>query len=152
MLAFTAYAGHANKGQKRINMAQYRTLREIANRMGWKSPSTVLRRHKLDDFPVYPDFGRRGLFWVTSDELIHAWEARKVAMNQGARLKQPWKWKHKESYQPYNWQLRKDTGTKKPPDREGKAASLREANKGLKVAAPKKQCTCGTPTLCIAHD
>jgi len=107
-------------------MAQYRTLREIANRMGWKSSSTVLRRHKLDDFPMYPDFGTHGLIWVTSDELIHVWESRKVALNQGARLKQPWKWRHKEGYTPYNWKLRIDTEKVKFPKPEREAQSLRE--------------------------
>ena len=31
-------------------MAQIKTVRKIAERMGW-SPAKVLRRHKLDDFP-----------------------------------------------------------------------------------------------------
>jgi len=79
---------------------------------------------------MYPDFGKRGLIWVTSDELIHIWESRKVAMNQGARLKQPWKWRHKEGYRPYNWKLRIDTETKKVPKPERKAQSLRET-KGI---------------------
>ena len=59
-------------------MAQYRTLRVIAERMGW-GPATVLRRHKLDDFPLYLDWTKRGLIWVTSDELIHF-----MGTNEGA--------------------------------------------------------------------
>jgi hypothetical protein len=86
-------------------MPEYRTLREIAKRMRW-SPSKVLRRHKLDEFPLYLDWTARGLIWVTSDALIDEWERRKVQMNQGARLKRPWKWRHKPTYQPYNWRLR----------------------------------------------
>jgi len=83
---------------------------------------------------MYMDFGSRGLTWVTSDGLIHVWESRKVAINQGARIKQPWKWRHKEGYRPYNWQLRKqiDIGTPKPPKQEAKAPRLREA----KLAQP----------------
>ena len=69
-------------------MAEYRTLREIATRMRW-SPSTVLRRHKLDDFPLYLDWTARGLIRVTSDDLIFKWEERKVQMCQGARLRPP---------------------------------------------------------------
>ena len=67
-------------------MAQIKTLRKIAERMGW-SPSTVLRRHKLDDFPLYQDWTKRGPIWVSSDDLILKWEERKVQMSQGARLR-----------------------------------------------------------------
>ena len=66
-------------------MAQIKTLRKIGERMGW-SPAKVLRRHKLDNFPLYLDWTKRGLIWVTSDALIEEWERRKVQMNQGARL------------------------------------------------------------------
>jgi hypothetical protein len=84
-------------------MAQIKTLRKIAERMGW-SPAKVLRRHKLDDFPLYPDWTKRGLIWVTSEELILEWEQNKVRMNQGARLRPPPR--HKPTYHPYNWRLR----------------------------------------------
>src|SRR5262249_6518665 len=86
-------------------MAKYRGLREIANRMKW-SPATTLRRHKLDDFPLYPDWTKRGLIWVTSDELIHSWEQLKVQMCRGARLRNPPRPRRKPTYQPYNWRLR----------------------------------------------
>src|SRR5215468_10936997 len=86
-------------------MAQIKTLRKIAERMGW-SPAKVLRRHKLDDFPLYQDWTKRGLIWVTSDELILQWEERKVRMSQGARLRNPPRPRRKPSYQPYNWRLR----------------------------------------------
>jgi hypothetical protein len=110
-------------------MAQYRTLREIAARMGW-APSTVLRRHKLDDFPIYPDWTARGLIWVTSDELIHRWELKKVMMSHGARLKRPWKQRRKPSYRSYNYRLRDKyrTGneTVRPSPEEENPRSLRE--------------------------
>ena len=124
----------------------YRTLEAISKRMGWKSPSTVLRRHKLDDFPIYPDFGRRGLVWVTSDALIEQWETRKVAMNRGGRLKQPWKWRHKESFRPYNWRLRKqiDTDMEKLPNRTKEAPYLRE-DKSVK-AEPERSAKSDPPT------
>src|SRR5262245_15918491 len=86
-------------------MAQHLTLRKIAERMGW-GPATVLRRHKLDDFPLYLDWTKRGLIWVTSDELIHLWEQMKVNMCQGARLRNPPRPRRKPTYQPYNWRLR----------------------------------------------
>lgn len=86
-------------------MAQYRTLREIAKRMRW-SPSTVLRRHKLDEFPLYLDWTPRGLIWVTSDRLIELWEQGKVEMCKGARLRYPRRRWRKTSYRPYNWRLR----------------------------------------------
>ena len=91
-------------------MAEYRTLREIATRMRW-SPSTILRRHKLDDFPLYLDWTKRGLIWVTSDDLIFKWEERKVQMCQGARLRQPPRRRHKPTYQSYNWRLRDENRT-----------------------------------------
>lgn len=86
-------------------MAQHRTLRKIGKRMEW-SPATVLRRHKLDDFPLYLDWTKRGLIWVTSDELIFKWEEGKVQMSHGARLRQPPRPRHKPTYKPYNWRLR----------------------------------------------
>jgi hypothetical protein len=86
-------------------MAQIKTLRKIAERMGW-SPAKVLRRHKLDDFPLYPDWTKRGPVWVTSDELILEWEQNKVRMNQGARLRPPPRPRHKPTYHPYNYRLR----------------------------------------------
>jgi hypothetical protein len=110
-------------------MAEYRTLREIANRMRW-APSTVLRRHKLDDFPLYMDLTVRGLIWVTSDDLIGRWELRKVMMSQGARLKRPWKQRHKPSYRSYNYRLRDKNrtgiGTVRPPLEGESRRSLRE--------------------------
>jgi hypothetical protein len=69
-------------------MAAYRTLRAIAKRMGWKSASTVLRRHNLDRFPLYPDLSKRSLIWATSDALIDLWEADKVKYS-GHRLRRP---------------------------------------------------------------
>jgi hypothetical protein len=80
-------------------MGQIKTLRKIAERMGW-SPAKVLRRHKLDDFPLYQDWTKRGLIWVTSDELILGWEGEKVRMNQGARLRPPPRPRHKPTYHP----------------------------------------------------
>jgi len=86
-------------------MAQIKTLRKIAKRMGW-SPAKVLRRHKLDDFPLYPDWTKRGPIWATSDELILLWEQNKVQMWQGARLRPPPRPRRKPTYHPYNWRLR----------------------------------------------
>jgi hypothetical protein len=110
-------------------MAQYRTLRSIGERMRW-SPSTVLRRHKLDDFPLYLDWTKRGLIWVTSDDLISRWELRKVMMSHGARLKGPWKQRHKPSYRSYNYRLRDKNrtgnGTVRPPLEGESRPSLRE--------------------------
>jgi hypothetical protein len=120
-------------------MAQYRTLRAIGERMGW-APSTVLRRHKLDDFPIYLDWTARGLIWVTSDELIHRWELRKVMMSHGARLKRPWKQRHKPSYRSYNYRLRDKyrTGneTVRPSPEEENLRRLRE---GLAKLSPAEQ-------------
>jgi hypothetical protein len=120
-------------------MAQYRTLREIAARMRW-APSTVLRRHKLDDFPIYPDWTAWGLIWVTSDELIQRWELKKVMMSHGARLKRPWKQRHKTSYRSYNYRLRDKyrtgNGTVRPSPEEESLRSLRE---GLAKLTPAEQ-------------
>jgi hypothetical protein len=120
-------------------MAQYRTLRVIGERMGW-APSTVLRRHKLDNFPLYLDFTVRGLIWVTSDELIHRWELQKVMMSRLVRLKQPWKQRHKPSYRSYNYRLRDKyrTGneTVRPSPEEESLRSLRE---GLAKLSPAEQ-------------
>src|SRR5262245_61977020 len=112
-------------------MAQIKTLRKIAERMGW-SPSTVLRRHKLDDFPLYQDWTKRGPIWVSSDDLILKWEERKVQMSQGARLRPPPRRRHKPDYKPYNWRLRDenrtDNGTTVGPQfEEGNEQRIREA-------------------------
>jgi len=84
-------------------MAEYRTLRQICKRMGWKSPATPLRRNKYDDFPMYPLPTIRGFVWVTSDVLIASWEARKAEMSRGVRLKHPYH--HKSPRYPYFYRL-----------------------------------------------
>ncbi len=94
-------------------MAQFRGLREISQRMRWKSPATVLRRHKMDQFPLYPDWTQRGRIWVISDALIEEWERKKAELNQGMRLRHPpWQRRHKPSYKPYNWRLRSKNQTR----------------------------------------
>jgi hypothetical protein len=162
-------------------MAQIKTLRKIGERMGW-SPAKVLRRHKLDDFPLYPDWTKRGIIWVTSDELILEWEQNKVRMNQGARLRPPPRPRRKPTYHPYNWRLRYKNETpsgtiggalieeKRPePTREEPPATV-EGRRELSVSrlpgppvnqpAPRRQsgiqriegCVCGTGLACQAHD
>jgi hypothetical protein len=139
-------------------MAQYRTLRDIANRMRWSSPSTVLRRHKLDDFPLYLDRTKRGLIWVTSDALIEEWERRKVEMCKGARLRYPRRRWRRPAYRPYNWRLRSKNrtgnGTVRPPSVGGSGpASYTSGPLQSQPPAPPtptKPCTCGTPTPCEA--
>ena len=161
-------------------MAQIKTLRKIAERMGW-SPAKVLRRHKLDDFPLYPDWTKRGIIWVTSDELILEWEQKKVRMNQGARLRPPPRPRHKPTYHPYNWHLRYKNETpsrtigpapieeKRPkPTREDpparvesrpEASVTEQRHPPVNQPAPSRHsgiqrpegCTCGTATACHAH-
>ena len=154
-------------------MAEYRTLREIATRMR-RCPSTILRRHKLDDFPLYLDWTARGLIWVTSDDLIFKWEERKVQMCQGARLRQPPRRRHKPTYQSYNYRLRDkyrtDNGTVGPQFEGGDEKATREAAQfgptpaqreelGVKVGempaasqASKEPCPCGVPSRCLIHN
>ena len=111
-------------------MPVYKSLKKIAQRMDWKSPSTVLRRHKLDQFPLYEGWSKRGSIWVTSDALIENWERKKVEMCRGARLKTPWKVRHKPTYRRYTWRMRSenqtDNGTVGPAFRGKKKGSLRE--------------------------
>ena len=126
-------------------MAQYRTLREIATRMRW-SPATVLRRHKLDDFPLYPDWTKRGLIWVTSDELIHSWEQLKVQMCQGARLRNPPRPRRKPTYQPYNWRLRYTNETLN--ETVGPTRTEGESRSPLHEEPPERPCPC---SRCSPH-
>jgi hypothetical protein len=118
--------------------------------MGWKSPATVLRRHYLDQFPLYFDKTKRGLVWVTSDALIDLWETEK-AKYSGHRLKTPWKRRHKAGYQSYNWRLRgenqTDNGTGAPLLPAKKAPTIHERPQKLKT----KGCTCGTEIECTIH-
>jgi hypothetical protein len=148
-------------------MAQIKTLRKIAERMGW-SPAKVLRRHKLDDFPLYGDWTKRGAIWVTSDELIQAWEQNKVRMNQGARLRPPPRPRHKPTYHPYNWRLRYKNETPSrtigpPPVEEKRHQSLHETSRTgplVNPVLPRRQsgikriegCVCGTGLTCTVHD
>jgi hypothetical protein len=156
-------------------MGQIKTLRKIAEHMEW-SPAKVLRRHKLDDFPLYMDRGKRGLIWVTSDDLILKWKERNVQMCQGARLRPSPRPRHKPTYQPYNWRLRYKNETHSetigPPcvPFEGESGPrLREAAQlgpttyevtpeelGVKVGempaaseASKEPCPCGVPSRCL---
>src|SRR5262249_17144637 len=116
-------------------MAQIKTLRVIAERMGW-GPATVLRRHKLDDFPLYQDWTKRGLIWVTSDELILMWEQLKVQMCRGARLRNPPRPRHKPTYQPYNWRLRYKNETYS--ETVGSTPNARESASPLHEEPPTK--------------
>jgi len=120
-------------------MAQHRTLRKIAERMGW-GPATVLRRHKLDDFPLYPDWTKRGLIWVTSDELILMWEQLKVQMCRGARLRNPPRPRHKSTYQPYNWRLRYKNETLN--ETVGSMRNEGESASPLHEEPPERPCPC----------
>lgn len=91
-------------------MAEYRTLRRISKRMGWRSPNTPLRRNKFDDFPMYPVPTSTGLIWCTSDFLIGMWEQRKAEMSRGIRLRVPYK--HKKPRHPYFYKINgTSTGT-----------------------------------------
>jgi len=98
--------------RERGNMAGYKTLRVIARRLSWKSPATVLRRHKMDQFPMYPDYTQRGQIWVTTDALIEEWEQKKAELNQGMRLRHPpYERRHNPPYRPYNYRLRNKNRT-----------------------------------------
>jgi hypothetical protein len=162
-------------------MAQIKTLRKIAERMGW-SPAKVLRRHKLDDFPLYPDWTNRGQIWVTSDELILAWDQNKVRMNQGARLRPPPRPRHKPTYHPYSYRLRYKNETPSrtiggpPIEGKGREPTREEPPARVEVRrepsvsqlpgppvnqpAPRRQsgiqrpegCVCGSGLDCQAHD
>ena len=110
---------------------QYRGLREIAERMRWKSPATVLRRHKMDQFPMYSQPTQRGPVWVTSDLLIEDFERKKADLNQGMRLRHPpYKRRHKPTYKPYNYRLRNQnrigTETADPTIKQAKKLPLHE--------------------------
>jgi len=120
--------------------------------MGW-GPATVLRRHKLDDFPLYQDWTKRGLIWVTSDELIVLWEAKKVQMCQGARLRNPPRPRHKSTYQPYNWRLRYKNETSN--ETVGSMRNQRESAPSLhedpQPEPSTPYCPCGIPSCCKVH-
>jgi len=113
-------------------MGEYRTLRTISRRMNWLSPATAYRRHKFDSFPLWPDFTRRGLVWRTNDSLIEMWEAKKVKLSQGLRLKKPYK--HKNPHRRYFWRIRRELVKEKETHIEtgdaalsrGRKAALRE--------------------------
>jgi hypothetical protein len=56
-------------------MAEYRGLRAIAERKGWKSASTPIVYCLRDGFPIYLVKGRgTKINWVTNDDLIYRWE------------------------------------------------------------------------------
>ncbi len=55
-------------------MAIYIGLRQIAARMRWKSPQTVLRNYGSRNFPIIRRFLPNGRFvWITDDTLIMKW-------------------------------------------------------------------------------
>ena len=163
-------------------MAQHRTLRAIAKRMGWKSATTVLRRRDYDAFPIFRDFTRQGVVWTISDEMIAAWELAKATVDaRNPRIKRPWTRKPSKKGTPIG------TGGPPPAARKGrprihegmakltpaeqawifkneltpaqrqelgvKVPEMPRASKSLPAPAPaKKVCTCGTPVDCKAHD
>lgn len=69
-------------------MADYWGLKEIAKRMGWKSPATPLAKLKAEGFPMYRN--RRGKSrvprWYTNDNLILEWELRKCQQARDSLL------------------------------------------------------------------
>jgi len=74
-------------------MAMYRGLRQIAARMGWKSPMTPLRHHeKYDDpklcFPMMmlPTGVGWGFVWATSDAQIELWMQRHSELSANERI------------------------------------------------------------------
>src|SRR5262245_38519953 len=133
-------------------MAQIKTLRKIAERMGW-GPATVLRRHKLDDFPLYPDWTKRGLIWVTSDELILMWEQLKVQMCRGARLRKRPRPRLKPTYQPYHCRVRYKNETYN--ETVGSTRNRRENAPGVhedsRLQPSTPDCHCGIPSRCKVH-
>ena len=145
------------------HMAQHRTLRSIAKRMGWKSATTVLRRRDYDAFPIFRDFTRQGTVWTISDELITAWELAKATVDaRNPRIKKPWTRKPSKKGTPI--------GTRRPPAARKGRPWIHEKNdltpahrEELSVpgmpgasqpppAPAEKVCTCGTPVDCNAHD
>ena len=141
-------------------MAQYKTLRAISRRMNWRSPATAFRRHKFDSFPLWPDFTRRGLVWRTNDDLIEMWEAEKVRLAQGLRLKKPYK--HKNPHRRYFWRIRRELVKEKETHIETGDAALSRGKKSAPCERPLEgiragkslsgDCTCGTRIPCTAHD
>ena len=57
-------------------MAEYRGLRAIAKRLGWKAPATVLKLQERQNFLMYPRATANGFQWITTDDLIFCWEKR----------------------------------------------------------------------------
>jgi len=57
-------------------MAEYRGLRAIADRMGWKAPATILKLQERQGFSMYPRSTANGFQWVTTDDLIFYWQKR----------------------------------------------------------------------------
>src|SRR5262249_47822841 len=100
-------------------MAQHRTLRAIAKRMGWKSATTVLRRRDYDAFPIFRDWTRNGAVWTISDEMIAAWELAKATVDaRNPRIKKPWTRKPSKKGTPI--------GTRRPPAARKQRPSIRE--------------------------
>ena len=63
-------------------MAEYRGLRAICERMGWRSRMTPLRQLATRGFLMYRSGHSRHPRWVTSDELIMAWQVARCAVDR----------------------------------------------------------------------
>jgi len=163
-------------------MAYHRTLRAIAQRMGWKSATTVLRRRDYEAFPIFRDFTRQGAVWTISDEMIAAWELAKATVDaRNRRIKRPWTRKPSAKKGTPIGTRRAPAARKQRPSLHEGIAKLTPAEQawifkneltpaqreelGVKVgempptskppappAPVKKVCTCGTPVDCTAHD
>jgi len=117
----------------------YVTLRKIAKVMQWKSPATVLRRHKYDEFPLYPMPTKRGWVWVTSDALIDEWERRKAELSRGTRLRRPYFWRHRKEIR---------TGTKEHIVITWKSTDLREGELLCQWCGElKEKCACKSANI-----
>jgi len=71
-------------------MASYFGTRHIAQRMGWRSPTTPINKHERRDdpnpFPMFLWPRGRNWVWHTSDELIFLWEKREAELSRIQRV------------------------------------------------------------------
>jgi len=112
-------------------VGMYRGLRQIAARIGWKSPMTPLRHHeKYDDpklaFPMtmLPTGVGWGFVWITSDAQIELWLHRHSELSANERIARlKWPRKRKVGQMGGTPELAHSRGDMRPPHDEAQGTN-----------------------------
>ena len=154
--------------------------RSLAQRLGYRSPQSVINRHEkrneVNPLPMYPRFKGRNWVWCSDDALLVEWQRREAELSRNCRIvraRMPRR-KHRKTLQEgfadgrKEWTFRAFSGGKEtepirasdlppPPDRRPEQPARSLSTEGLQGGGSPTSpiacgCTCGTAVPCAAHN